>query len=162
MSVAIRIRFWDVRIRGFSRTECKISPSLPPGDSWVSYFIPDRILFASDIDSYYVYNKSIFLSYLHRIPFDIPPRWSICSTQVKAAVHLSEIASSPKWSNECIRTKIRLMTLPCKEATVVMAQELEQPISVKPNLTAENGKPFQGDLECIHTAYHWFTARCCA
>ena len=45
------------------------------------------------------------------------------------------------------------MTLPYKEATAAMAQELEQPIYVKPNLTAENGKPFQGDLECIYTAY---------
>jgi len=43
------------------------------------------------------------------------------------------------------------MTLPCKKATAAMAQELEQPIYVKPNLTAENGKPFQGDLECTHT-----------
>ncbi len=41
------------------------------------------------------------------------------------------------------------MTLSCKETTVAMTQESEQPISVKPNLAAENGKPFQGDLECI-------------
>ena len=41
------------------------------------------------------------------------------------------------------------MTLPCKGTTVAMTQESEQPISVKPNLAAENGKPFQGDLECI-------------
>jgi len=54
------------------------------------------------------------------------------------------------------------MTLPCKGTTVAMTQELEQPISVKPNLAAENGKPFQGDLECICTTYHWFTAKCCA
>ena len=39
------------------------------------------------------------------------------------------------------------MTLSCKEVTATMAQELEQPIYVKPNLIAENGKPFQGDLE---------------
>ena len=32
-----------------------------------------------------------------------------------------------------------------------MAQELKQPVYVKPNLTAENGKPFQGDLESIHS-----------
>ena len=32
-----------------------------------------------------------------------------------------------------------------------MAQELKQPVYVKPNLTAENGKPFQGDLESIYT-----------
>ena len=43
------------------------------------------------------------------------------------------------------------MTLPCKGTTVAMTQELEQPISVKPDLAAENGKPFQGDLECTHT-----------
>ena len=34
--------------------------------------------------------------------------------------------------------------LSCKEATTAMAQELKQPVYVKPNLTAENGKPFQG------------------
>ena len=34
-----------------------------------------------------------------------------------------------------------------------MAQELEQPIYVKPNLIAENGKPFQGNLECFFTLY---------
>lgn len=39
------------------------------------------------------------------------------------------------------------MTLSCKEVTATMAQELEQPIYVKPNLIAENGKPFQGNLE---------------
>ena len=44
------------------------------------------------------------------------------------------------------------MTLPYKESTAAMAQELEQPIYVKPNLTAENGKPFQGDSKCIYTA----------
>ena len=38
------------------------------------------------------------------------------------------------------------MTLPCKGTTVAMTQELEQPISVKPNLAAENGKPFQGEF----------------
>ena len=38
------------------------------------------------------------------------------------------------------------MTLSCKEVTATMAQELEQPIYVKPNLIAENGKPFQGNL----------------
>ena len=31
------------------------------------------------------------------------------------------------------------MTLPCKGTTVAMTQESEQPISVKPNLAAENG-----------------------
>ena len=41
--------------------------------------------------------------------------------------------------------------LSCKEATTAMAQELKQPVYVKPNLTAENGKPFQGDLESIYT-----------
>ena len=35
------------------------------------------------------------------------------------------------------------MTLSCKEVTATMAQELEQPIYVKPNLIAENGKPGQ-------------------
>ena len=45
------------------------------------------------------------------------------------------------------------MTLPCNGTTVAMTQELEQPIYVKPNLTAENGKPFQGDLESIYTVY---------
>ena len=45
------------------------------------------------------------------------------------------------------------MTLSCKEVTATMAQELDQPIYVKPNLTAENGKPFQGDLESIYTVY---------
>lgn len=34
--------------------------------------------------------------------------------------------------------------LSCKEATTAMAQELKQAVYVKPNLTAENGKPFQG------------------
>lgn len=43
--------------------------------------------------------------------------------------------------------------LSCKEATTAMAQELKQPVYVKPNLTAENGKPFQGDLESIYTVY---------
>ena len=46
------------------------------------------------------------------------------------------------------------MTLPCKGTTVAMTQELKQAVYVKPNLTAENGKPFQGDLECICTTYH--------
>ena len=41
--------------------------------------------------------------------------------------------------------------LSCKEATTAMAQELKQAVYVKPNLTAENGKPFQGDLESIYT-----------
>lgn len=41
------------------------------------------------------------------------------------------------------------MTLSCKEVTATMAQELEQPIYVKPNLIAENGKPFWGNLECF-------------
>lgn len=31
--------------------------------------------------------------------------------------------------------------LSCKEATTAMAQELKQAVYVKPNLTAENGKP---------------------
>ena len=43
--------------------------------------------------------------------------------------------------------------LSCKEATTAMAQELKQAVYVKPNLTAENGKPFQGDLESIYTVY---------
>lgn len=38
------------------------------------------------------------------------------------------------------------MTLSCKEVTATMAQELEQPIYVKPNLIAENGKPFLGEF----------------
>ena len=41
----------------------------------------------------------------------------------------------------------------CKEATTTMAQELEEAVYVKPNLTAKNGKPFQGDLESIYTVY---------
>ncbi|WP_418311303.1 hypothetical protein, partial [Phocaeicola sp.] len=45
-------------------------------------------------------------------------------------------------SNKCRWAKISLMTLSCKEVTATMAQELEQPIYVKPNLIAENGKPF--------------------
>ncbi len=32
-----------------------------------------------------------------------------------------------------LTAKIRLMTLSCKEVTATMAQELEQPIYVKPN-----------------------------
>ena len=43
------------------------------------------------------------------------------------------------------------MTLPCKGTTVAMTQESEQPISVKPNLAAENGKPFRGDLGMYFT-----------
>ena len=42
------------------------------------------------------------------------------------------------------------MTLPCKGTTVAMTQELEQPISVKPNLAAENGKPFRGFRMYLH------------
>ena len=38
------------------------------------------------------------------------------------------------------------MTLPCNGTTVAMTQESEQPISVKPNLAAENGKPFRGEF----------------
>ena len=45
------------------------------------------------------------------------------------------------------------MTLPCNGTTVAMTQELEQPIYVKPNLIAENGKPFQGNLEYFFTLY---------
>lgn len=45
------------------------------------------------------------------------------------------------------------MTLSCKEVTATMAQELEQPIYVKPNLIAENGKPFQGNLEYFFSHY---------
>ena len=45
------------------------------------------------------------------------------------------------------------MTLSCKEVTATMAQELEQPKYVKPNLIAENGKPFQGNLECFLSHY---------
>jgi hypothetical protein len=51
------------------------------------------------------------------------------------------------------------MTLSCKEVTATMAQELEQPIYVKPNrgdayeFDRENGKPFQGNLECFFTLY---------
>ena len=44
--------------------------------------------------------------------------------------------------------------LSCKEATTAMAQELKQPVYVKPNLTAENGKPFQGDLESIYMIWN--------
>ena len=51
------------------------------------------------------------------------------------------------------------MTLPCKGTTVAMTQESEQPISVKPNLAAENGKPFRGDLECIFTVTLLITAK---
>lgn len=46
------------------------------------------------------------------------------------------------------------MTLPYKGTTVAMTQESEQPISVKLNLAAENGKPFRGDLECIFTVHY--------
>jgi len=41
------------------------------------------------------HQKNLFSSYLHLTPFDISPRWSSYSTWVKAAVHLSEAASSP-------------------------------------------------------------------
>ena len=34
--------------------------------------------------------------------------------------------------------------LSCKEATIATAQELKQPVYVKPNLTAENGNRFKG------------------
>ena len=53
--------------------------------------------------------------------------------------------------------------LSCKEATTATAQELKQPVYVKPNLTAENGKPFQGDLESIlHSISFEFTVIYCA
>lgn len=42
------------------------------------------------------------------------------------------------------------MTLPCKGTTVAMTQESEQPISVKLNLAAENGKPFRGFRMYFH------------
>ena len=51
------------------------------------------------------------------------------------------------------RQKYATAMLSCKEATTAMAQELKQPVYVKPNLTAENGKPFQGDLSLIHILY---------
>ena len=38
-------------------------------------------------------------------------------------------------------------------STDIRQAELEQPIYVKPNLIAENGKPFQGNLEYFFTLY---------
>ena len=51
--------------------------------------------------------------------------------------------------------------LSCKEATTAMATGIKQAVYVKPNLTAENGKPFQGDLESIYTVCRWFTVIYC-
>ncbi|MCS2504806.1 hypothetical protein NXW48_01395 [Phocaeicola vulgatus] len=63
---------------------------------------------------------------------------------MKSPLHLGEATNAA-------RTKYATAMLSCKEATTAMAQELKQPVYVKPNLTAENGKPFQGDLESIYT-----------
>ena len=94
-----------------------------------------------------------------RLAFDFIITWRETRTRPNA---YSEIASSLGWSNKCRWAKISLMTLSCKEVTATMAQELEQPIYVKPNLIAENGKPFQGNLEYFFTLYCWFTERYCA
>ena len=83
-----------------------------------------------------------------RLAFDFIIAWRETRTRPNA---YSEIASSPRRSNERSQTKYATAMLSCKEATTAMAQELKQPVYVKPNLTAENGKPFQGDLESIYT-----------
>lgn len=75
-----------------------------------------------------------------RLAFDFIITWRETRTRPNA---YSEIASSPRRSNERSQTKY----------ATAMAQELKQPVYVKPNLTAENGKPFQGDLESIYTVY---------